>query len=98
VTNTGSRAGADLVQLYIAALGSRVDRAPRELKAIARVDLAPGESRTIRLTLPVSDLAYYDKGWIVEPIEYEAIAARDAEDEGRRARFRVVGDRLREEG
>ena len=91
VSNTGSRAGEEVVQLYLAALGSRVERAPRELKAFARVALAPGETQTVRLTVPVKDLAYYDKGWIVEPIEYEAIAARHAEDDGLRARFRVIG-------
>ena len=53
--------------------------------------LAPGETQTVRLTVPVKDLAYYDKGWIAEPIEYDAIAARHAEDDGLRARFRVIG-------
>jgi beta-glucosidase len=91
VSNTGGRAGEEVVQLYIAALGSRVERARRELKAFARVALAPGETRTVRLTVAARDLAYYDRGWIVEPLEYEAIAARHAEDEGLRVRFRVVG-------
>lgn len=92
VTNTGARAGDEVVQLYLSAHGSRVDRAARELKAFARVSLAPGESRTVALSVPVADLAYYDpaRGWTVEPIEYEAIIARHAEDApGLRARFRV---------
>ncbi len=92
VTNTGGVAGDELVQLYVTARGSRVERARRELKAFARVSLAPGETRKIALRVPVADLAYYDpaRGWTVEPIEYEAIIARHAEDEsGPRARFRV---------
>ena len=46
VTNTGSVAGDDVVQLYVAVHGSAVERAPRELKAFARVHLAPGETKT----------------------------------------------------
>ena len=93
VTNSGTAAGDEVVQLYVSAPGSRVERAPRELKAFARETLAPGETRRIALSLPVADLAYYDpaRGWTVEPLEYEAVIARHAEDQsGLRARFRVV--------
>ena len=76
-------AGEEVVQLYVSALGSSVERAPLELKAFARVALAPGERWTLQFTVPVADLAWYDesRGWVVEPIEYEIIAARHAEDE-----------------
>jgi len=93
VTNTGAVAGDEVVQLYVSAPGSRVERVPRELKAFARVSLAPGETRRVALSVPVADLAYYDpaRGWTVEPLEYEAIIARHAEDpSGLRARFRVA--------
>ena len=83
-----------MVQLYIAAHGSKVERAPKELKAFARVALAPGETRTVRLAVPVSDLAYYDAsaGWSVEPIAYEVIIARHALDsQAHRARFTIMG-------
>ena len=43
VANTGTVAGDEVVQLYVSALGSSVERAPLELKAFARVSLAPGE-------------------------------------------------------
>ncbi len=92
VTNTGAISGDEVVQLYVTAQGSRVERAPRELKAFARVSLAPGETRTVALTVPAADLAYFDpgRGWIVEPLEYEAVLARHAEDRsGLTARFRV---------
>ncbi len=91
VTNTGRVAGDEVVQLYVSAPGSRVERAVRELKAFARVSLAPGETRKIALHLPVADLAYRDAaGWVVEPLEYEVIIARHAHDEsGLSARFRV---------
>ncbi len=92
VTNTGPVTGEDVVQLYVSARGSRVERAARELKAFARVSLAPGETRTVALSVPAADLAFYDasRGWLVEPIEYEATIARDAEDDsGPTTRFRV---------
>ena len=93
VTNTGAMAGDDVVQLYVSTHTSRVERAARELKAFARVTLNPGETRKITLSLPVTDLAYYDlsRGWVVEPIEYEVIIARHAQDpSGLSARFRVA--------
>ena len=93
VTNTGTVAGDDVVQLYVAAHGSKVERAARELKAFERVTVAPGETRTVSLSVPVSELAYYDerKGWVVEPLEYEALIAHHAEDKSPlSARFRVT--------
>jgi beta-glucosidase len=91
VTNAGGAAGDEVVQLYVSALGSKVERAVRELKAFARVSLAPGETRAVTLRVPVADLAYFDapRDWVVEPLEYEVVIARHAEDAGLRARFRV---------
>ncbi len=92
VTNTGPVAGDEVVQLYVSARGSRVERAVRELKAFARVSLAPGETRTVALSVPAADLAYFDaaRGWVVEPIEYDAIVARHAHDPAPlTARFRI---------
>jgi beta-glucosidase len=93
VTNTGKVEGSEVVQLYIAAQGSKVERAPKELKAFARVRLSSGETRTVSLAVPVCDLAYYAStgGWSVEPIAYEVIIARHALDpQARRARFTVM--------
>ena len=83
VTNTGSVAGDEVVQLYIGAQDSAVERAPKELKAFARVGLLPGETREVRLEVLVSDLAYYDaeSGWVVEPITYEVSVGQHACDE-----------------
>jgi beta-glucosidase len=93
VTNTGRVRGVEVVQLYVAALASAVERVPKELKAFARVPLAPGETRAVRLEVPVSCLGYYDPAerWIVEPLSYEVIVGRHARDgEALRVRFRVV--------
>jgi beta-glucosidase len=76
VTNTGARAGEEVVQLYIGYPGSRVDRPVKDLKAFGRVALAPGETKTVTLEVPASNLAYYDpaaRAWKVEEIEYTAL-------------------------
>jgi beta-glucosidase len=94
VTNTGSVAGDEVVQLYAAAHGSTVERAAKELKTFARVALAPSETKSVRLAVPVADLAYYDTtaGWVIEPVEYEIIVGRHAADqEALRARVKVIG-------
>ncbi len=94
VTNTGAVAGEEVVQLYVAAEGSKVERAPSELKAFARVALGPGETRSVRLSVPAADLAYFDaasSGWVVEPISYTAIVGRHAlNPDALRAEFRVI--------
>jgi beta-glucosidase len=70
------------VQLYFGLPGSKVERAPRELKAFRRVTLAPGETNSVTLRVPVKNLAYYDPagGWTVEPGTYEVYLARHAAD------------------
>lgn len=92
VANTGKVAGEEVVQLYIGARSSKVERAPKGLKAFTKVALAPGEKRTVRLAVPARNFAYYDaaKGWIVEPGTYEAILGRHSlNDASLRARFTV---------
>ncbi|MBE0698462.1 MAG: glycoside hydrolase family 3 C-terminal domain-containing protein, partial [Anaerolineaceae bacterium] len=82
ITNTGPVAGEEIVQFYLSAPGSKVERAPKELKAFQRVALQPGETQTVRVEIPSTDLAYYDEvlGWTVEPLTYELIAARHSLD------------------
>lgn len=92
VTNTGERAGDEVVQLYVGALASSVERAPKELKAFARVSLAPGESRVVALRVPAANLAYYDAqvGWVVEPGPYEAtVGAHSLDPNALRAGFQI---------
>jgi beta-glucosidase len=55
----------------------------RELKAFARVDLGPGEMKTVQLSVPVRDLAYWDtakKGWSVETGTYTVFVGPSADD------------------
>ncbi|HWG60413.1 MAG TPA: glycoside hydrolase family 3 C-terminal domain-containing protein [Streptosporangiaceae bacterium] len=58
VTNTGSRAGADVAQLYVG--DPATGEPPKQLKGFSRVDLAPGASQTVQFTLTPHDLAYWD--------------------------------------
>jgi beta-glucosidase len=69
VTNTGTRAGDEIVQIYIQDLVSSVPRPILELKAFRRVTLQPGEARTVKFDLQPDDLAFWDidMKWSVEP-------------------------------
>ena len=83
LTNTGSRKGQEVVQLYVRDLQSSLIRPPKELKSFKKVQLDPGETRTVTLTLQEADLAFYDdlkKAWIVEPGEFEVLVGRSAGD------------------
>jgi len=74
VTNTGTVAATETVQLYVAAVGSRVTRAPRDLRAFGQIELAPGATGSVELTVPARDLAFWDVdagAWEVEAIDYE---------------------------
>jgi beta-glucosidase len=69
VRNSGRRAGDEVVQLYVQHVGSTVERAIRELRGYRRLTLAPGETRTVTMRLPIQSLAYWDEAadrWVVE--------------------------------
>jgi beta-glucosidase len=69
VTNTGARAGDEVVQLYVRHLGSAVERPRKDLRGYRRVTLRPGETRTVEFPLAASALAYWNPdthGWAVE--------------------------------
>jgi beta-glucosidase len=73
ITNTGARAGAEVVQLYVGDIEASVQRPMQELRAFAKVELAPGEQRRVRLTLNPDAFAFWDvtgECWHVEPGEF----------------------------
>jgi beta-glucosidase len=75
VTNTGKNAGAEIVQLYIGCKGSAVDRPVKVLRDFARVNLQPGETKTVVLSVSQDEMAYFDEKsnkWVTEDIEYTA--------------------------
>jgi len=70
VKNAGMLAGDEIVQLYVAST-TTARRPKKELKAFARVTLAPGESKNVQLTVPARDLAYWNimqSAWVVEKV------------------------------
>jgi beta-glucosidase len=93
VSNIGAHVGEEVVQLYVSAIGSAVERAPKELKAFDRVALQPGETKSVPLDVPVSRLAYYDESeadFVVEPLEYELfVGAHSLDPSALKARFTV---------
>ncbi|MBT2498042.1 glycoside hydrolase family 3 C-terminal domain-containing protein [Agromyces sp. ISL-38] len=97
VTNTGDRAGAEVVQVYTSLPGSAVVRAPRELKGFAKVALAAGESREVVVQVRREDLAYWDirvDRWLVEGGEYTVAVGASSRDIRSSVSVAVEGDRL----
>jgi len=95
VTNTGSRAGDEVVQLYLRDDAASVARPVKALKAFRRITLQPGEGQTVTLTLRPDDLALYGLSMrkIVEPGTFTVFVGGSSEG-GLESRFRVSGDTL----
>ncbi len=92
VTNTGQRAGAEVVQLYISDLKSSLPRPKKELKGFSKVYLQPGESRDVSITIGSDALSYYDdtKGqWVCEPGVFEALVGNSSGNLTTKVRFTV---------
>jgi beta-glucosidase len=76
VTNTGHRAGAEVAELYVGDSHAKIPRPLKELKGFARVELKPGETRRITLTLERRAFSYYDvdkKNWAADPGKFEIL-------------------------
>ena len=73
VTNTGSRTGKEVVQLYVSAPDSKVIRPVRELRGFDKIELAPGETKMVSFTLDMRAFAYWNTDihdWYVESGKY----------------------------
>lgn len=83
VTNTGDRAGAEVVQLYIGDEQSSLPRPVKELKGFQKVSLNPGQTRTVTFEITLGMLQYYDdaKGaWVAEPGAFTAYVGAASDD------------------
>lgn len=80
VTNTGSVAGAEVVQMYIRDRVSSVTRPVKELKGFQRLNLQPGETKTVALDITPEHLAFYDidMNYVVEPGEFEIMVGNSS--------------------
>ena len=82
VTNTGDRAGKEVVQLYISDLNGTPDRPVKELKGFTKVMLQPGETKSVTLTIDARSLSYFDEklgDWYAPSGKYQILVG-DASD------------------
>jgi beta-glucosidase len=98
VTNTGTRAGTETVQLYTHERRSRASAQPlRQLRGFARVSLAPGQTRTVRIPLKASDLAFFDVTRdrpVVETGTYDLMVGASSAEIRTSAALRVRGETI----
>jgi beta-glucosidase len=98
VTNTGDRAGREVVQLYASVATSTVSRAPRELVGFGSVDLEPGASTVVSVRIERRDLAYWHDRldrWVVEGGTYRIGAGASSRDIRLEEDVEVFGDDVR---
>ncbi len=92
VTNTGTRAGDEVVQLYARHVGSSVERAARDLRGFKRVRLASGQRRLVQFRVPVASLRYWNPtthAWTLETGNVEFEVGASSADIRRRTTVRV---------
>lgn len=93
VTNTGKRAGDEVVQLYTRELKPCLPRPTRELRGFQRVNLQPREARQLTFTIPASKLAFYDEqrhAFRVNPGPFEVEVGASSADIRGKAKFTVT--------
>ncbi|QFZ21468.1 glycoside hydrolase family 3 C-terminal domain-containing protein [Saccharothrix syringae] len=97
VTNAGDRRGKEVVQVYVSDDEASVFRPERELRAFAKVDLAPGESTRVVLPLDSRAFAFWHTGvgrWVVEPGGFTVLVGASSRDIRCRAGVRLAGERI----
>jgi beta-glucosidase len=83
VTNTGTRAGAAVAQVYVASVQPKVTRPPKELKGFARVELKPGEVRRVTVNLDARAFSYWDtasRQWRADAGSYRILVGPSTAD------------------
>jgi beta-glucosidase len=82
VTNTGKREGAEVAQVYVGDAHAKAPRPAKELKGFAKVNLRPGETRTVSVVLDGRSFCYYDvdsKQWRAEPGDFDISVGRSSQ-------------------
>ena len=82
VTNTGNREGKEVIQLYVRDEYCSVLRPIKELKSFRKIDLAPGETKTVELSVKLRDCGYYNnKGnYLLEPGTFKIMVGTASDD------------------
>ncbi len=89
VTNTGSRSGAEIVQVYVGQAHPKLPRPPKELKGFARIYLKPGETGSVSIPLDFGSFAYYDSNqskWVADEDDFNIEVGSSSRD------IRLSGD------
>lgn len=92
VTNTGSCAGSEVVQLYVSDVKSSLPRPLKELKAFKKVFLQPGETQNVTLTIDVDALSFYDdskQNWVAEPGDFMALIGTSSDHLTSKVKFKL---------
>ena len=93
LTNTGSRAGDEVVQLYFHARHSRVPRPAKELRGFQRLHLQPGETRTVTFALAGEKMSYWSErqhGFVVDPGSYDVLVGASSADIRQKSILEIV--------
>ena len=96
VTNKGKRAGKEIIQLYVRDVKSSLARPEKELKAFAKIELAPRETKTVHFHLDREAFWFFDpaeNGWVVEPGEMELLIGASSQDIRLRETFTLLTGR-----
>lgn len=83
ITNTGEKRGKEVVQMYVRDVEASLVRPARELKGFDKINLGPGETKTVSFTLDKKDLSFYDPDlgqWVAEPGEFEVLVGSSSRD------------------
>lgn len=92
VTNTGNKAGAEVVQLYVADKKASVDRPLKELKGFKKVFLQPGETKSVSITINKDALSFYDEAtqsWKAEDGDFEALVGNSSDNISSKVAFKL---------
>ncbi len=100
VSNTGQRAGTEVVQLYASVTAPRLTRPAQQLIGFARVDLAPQAAASVTFDVAMAQLGYsgVDGRFVLEPGPVDFVAGSSSEDLRSRTRIEVIGDPVDLEG
>jgi hypothetical protein len=92
VRNSGARAGTETVEVYVHQAKSGLERPPQELKAFNRVELKPGETKDVAVTLDRHSMSFYDPSahdWAAEPGVFEVLVGASSRDIRLRGSFQL---------
>jgi beta-glucosidase len=93
VTNTGKREAAEVAELYVGDSHASVPRPVKELKAFAKVNLKPGETKRVTLTLDRRAFSFYDvkkKDWSAEPGDFAILVGSSSDNIRLRSKFTLT--------